>query len=124
MSYKKELSTECKTCGVKWKEDYSNKYPKRAVCHPCHKIEYAERKEAYKNNEFKRGLNKAEKYKPFKISNRKHIHKAINEQLKKLKDRSEIRQFLSKRFDELLEDKALWDYLNDTDVLDKFNKEK
>jgi recombinational DNA repair protein (RecF pathway) len=120
MAYKKELSTECKGCGVKWKEDYSNKYPKRAVCLECIKVEYEERKEQYKNNQFKRGLNRFEKHQPFKIENRKHIHKAVNLELRKLKDRTEIREFLRKRFDELLEDKALWDYLNDTDVENKY----
>ena len=119
MAYKKELSTHCVKCGVLWNEDMSNKYPKRAVCLPCHKIEYAERKEKYKSVEYKRGLNRHEKYKPYKIENRKHIHKAVNLELRGLKNRSEVREFLRKRFDELLEDKGLWDYINDTDILNK-----
>ena len=121
MSYKKELSTECKTCGVKWNKDYSNKYPKRAVCYECKQKEYEERKEQYNFNRFKRGMNRFEKHKPFKIENRKHIHKAVNEQIRPLKDRNEIREFIRKRFDELLEDKALWDYINDTDIENKYN---
>jgi len=121
MGYKKELSTECKTCGVKWNKDYSNKYPKRAVCYECKTKEYEERKEQYTFNRFKRGMNRFEKHKPFKIENRKHIHKEVNAQIRPLKDRNEIREFIRKRFDELLEDKALWDYINDTDIENKYN---
>lgn len=119
MGYRKELSVGCSKCGVLWNEDLSNKIPKRALCLACMKVEYEERKEKYKSVEYKRGENRHEKYKPFKIENRKHIHKEVNLKLKGLKDRSEIREFLRKRFDELLEDVALWDYINDTDIQNK-----
>lgn len=119
MSYKKDFSKSCKVCGIEWLEDWSNKYPKRALCRPCQKIEYEENKEKYKNAPYKRGLNRHEKYQPFKIENRKHIHKAVNLELRGLTDRKDVREFLRKRFDELLNDTALWDYINDTDILDK-----
>ena len=123
MAFKKEFSKCCSKCGVVWNEDLSNKYPKRALCRPCQKIEYEENKEKYKNAPYKRGTNRHEKYKPFKIENRKHIHKAVNLELRKLKDRNDVREFLRKRFDELLEDKALWAYLNDTDIENKYDNE-
>jgi len=119
MGYKKESSKCCVKCGIEWLADLSNKIKKRALCLECMKVEYEERKEQYNKNKFKRGQNRHDKYKPFKISNRKHIHKAVNLELRGLNDRTEIREFLRKRFDELLEDKALWNYINDTDIENK-----
>jgi hypothetical protein len=119
MAYKKELSKCCVKCGVEWLADFSNKTPKRALCLEC-KREYDKEYSAKDAKTRKRLYNRMEKGKAFKIENRKHIHKAVNLELRKLKDRTEIREFLRKRFDELLEDKALWDYINDTDVLNKF----
>jgi hypothetical protein len=120
VAYKKELSKCCSKCGVEWLADFSNKIKKRALCLECMKVEHKERKEQYKHTIVRRGQNRHEKYKPFKIENRKHIHKAVNLELKKLKDRTEIREFLRKRFDELLADTALWDYLNDTDIQNEY----
>jgi hypothetical protein len=119
MGYRKEISVGCSKCGVLWNEDFSNKTPKRALCKVCMKVEYEERKEKYNKAKFKRGENRHQKYKPFKIENRKHIHKAVNLELRALKDRTQIREFLRKRFDELLKDTALWDYINDTDIQNK-----
>lgn len=120
MAYKKEFSTNCKMCGVEWNDDFSNKKPLRAVCLECYKKEYEERKEKYKSIEYKKGENRHDKYRPFKIENRKHIYKELNLKLKGLKKREEVREFLKNRFDELLEDKALWDYINDTDIENKY----
>jgi hypothetical protein len=120
VAFKKEQSKCCAKCGVEWLTDLSNKVQRRALCLECIQIEYKERKAEYKANKFKRGNNRLDKYQAYKIENRKHIHKAVNLELRKLKDRTEIREFLRKRFDELLEDKGLWDYLNDTDVENKY----
>jgi hypothetical protein len=40
-----------------------------------------------------------------------------------MKQREEWLAFIKQRMDEILEDKVLMDYINDTDVLDKFNTE-
>ena len=106
MRAKKEFSKCCRMCGEEWKEDFSNKYPKKAVCYPCHKIEYDKAKakhlEKYKDNP-----NRFDLLKPYKIENRRHIHREVNQKIKPLKDREEIKEFIRKRFDELLLDTAL-----------------
>ena len=119
MGYRKESSKFCVKCRIEWAPDLSNKQPNRALCKECMKVEYEERKDKYNKAKFKRGENRHEKYKPFKIENRKHIHKAVNLELRALKDRTEIREFLRIRFDELLKDTALWNYINDTDIQNK-----
>lgn len=119
MAYKKELSKQCGKCGVEWNEDLSNKQPKRALCKECFIIESEERKEILKNIVYKRGENRMQKYRQFKISNRSHIYSDVNKRLKPLKRLEDIREFMRIRFDELLEDTALWDYINDTDIENK-----
>ena len=122
MAYKKELSKQCGKCGVEWLKDLSNKQPKRALCKACFMIEAEERKESIKKIDYGRGENRMEKYRQFKISNRSHIYSDVNKRLKPLKRLEDIREFMRIRFDELLEDIALWDYINDTDIENKKTK--
>jgi hypothetical protein len=119
MGYKKELSKCCGKCGVEWLKDLSNKQPKRALCLQCFIIESEERKENIKKIDYGRGENRMEKYRQFKISNRSHIYKEVNKRLKPLKRLEDIREFMRIRFDELLAETALWDYINDTDIENK-----
>lgn len=123
MSYKKELSKCCVKCGVEWLEDFSNKTPKRALCLECKRVydkEYSIRSNANK----KRLYNRTQKGKSFKVENRKTIWKEVNNEIKSLKTRQEWLPFIQNKMIEILNNKELMDYLNDTDILDKFNKEK
>jgi hypothetical protein len=102
----KQQSTHCKECGVEFNK--TNKYPKRALCLDCQKIEYKKSKERMKAKR----INFHDLYAEIKIEKRKHIHAEINEQLKNTKTTEERREFLSNRFEEIQNDKLLWNYLN------------
>ena len=110
MKYKKEFSKQCTKCGLEWDENFSNKYPKRALCYPCHKEEYKLIKERYdlKNN----GLSKSDLLQPYKVTNRKEVWREVNKELKKLKKLEDIHNFIVKRADEVFADEKLMAYIN------------
>lgn len=121
MAYKKELSKCCVKCGVEWLADFSNKTPKRALCFECKSVydkEYSIRSNANK----KRLYNRTKKGKSFKVENRKTIWKEVNNEIKSLKTRQEWLPFIQNKMIEILNNKELMDYINDTDVLNKFEK--
>jgi hypothetical protein len=63
--------------------------------------------------------NRTELYKNYKVENRTEFWKAINKEIKPLKDREQIRAFISKQMDRILEDKTLMDYINLTEIVEK-----
>jgi hypothetical protein len=122
MSYKKELSKCCANCGVEWLPDLSNKAVKRALCKEC-KLEYD--REYRDKNPIKRRLNnRLEKKGPYKMANRTKFWQSLSRQLKGMKKREEWVAFIQNRMDEILNDKVLMDYINDTDVLNKYDTEQ
>jgi hypothetical protein len=122
----KQISKCCSKCGVEWDETLSNKIPKRAVCIPCYQEEGIERRvaKAKWDKEHRFGKNRVEKYKDYKVQNRQPFWKAINKEIKPLKDRVEIRAFISKQMDRIIADQQLMDYINDTDLIEKNNDNK
>jgi hypothetical protein len=118
MSYKKEPSKCCVKCGVEWLSDLSNKVPKRALCFGCKKEYDAEWKQ--KNPTKKRLYNRHEKKSAYTFKNRTAYWQSLRKELKSMKKREEWVVFIKNRMDEILNDKALMDYINDTDVLNKF----
>lgn len=125
MAIKKELSKSCTDCGVLWLKDLSNKKSKRALCKECYSIELKKTCKAQKDKraEIGAGLKRTELYKNYKVENRTEFWKAINKQIKPLKDRTEIRAFISKQMDRILADETLMDYINLTEIVEK-NKTK
>lgn len=123
----KQISKCCAKCGVVWDETLSNKQHKRAVCISCYQEEGVERRvaKAKWDKEHKFGKNRNEKYKDYKFANRQPFWTAINKEIRKLKDRGEIRAFISKQMDRIIADKQLMDYINDTDLVERnTNKNK
>lgn len=119
MGYKKEKSTNCSECGVEWELDYSNKHNKRALCISCHKKEAKVYREKYKKDgKGKKVYRSLEHYQPFKLSNRIGIWREVAKRGKALKTIEEIREFTKKRFDEILEDIELMNYINNTNIPD------
>ncbi len=124
MAYKKEPSKCCVRCKVEWLSDFSNKVPKRALCFGCKREYDAEWKQKNPDSGKKRMHNRLEKKSPYTFKNRTEYWQGLRKELKGMKKREEWLEFIKNRMDEILNDKVLMDYINDTDVLDKFNTEK
>ncbi len=124
MVIKKELSKCCTKCGVEWLEDFSNKQPKRALCIECFLKEGIKNRKATSlyNKEHRIGLHRMEKYEDYKMSRRYPFWKEINKEIKSLTKREDIRAFISKQMDRILEDQQLMDYINDTNLIERKNK--
>ena len=113
----KKLSTNCSRCGVEWLADMSNKVIKRAVCYPCLKVEYEERKEAeQKKVRINREVTLVEKKKPYTFKNRKPFWDEVRTNLKGMKTRAEWLPYIRLQMDRILNDTQLMDYLNDTEI--------
>jgi hypothetical protein len=114
MAFKKELSKSCRKCGVQWLTDLSNKQPRRALCKGCYYIELEDRSREEREKRAESGalVNRVQLYKDYKFENRKPFWAQINKELKPLKDRSEIRAFIGKQMDRILEDRKLMEYIN------------
>jgi len=122
---KKELSKECRTCGVVFDEQHP-KQPKRAMCIPCYKIEV---KRVSKVQVDKRAIvgaaiKRIALYRDYKMVNRKGYWKEINKQIKPLTDIVEIRAFISKQMDRILGDENLMKYINTISVAEQRKLEK
>ena len=118
MAIKKELSKSCGNCGVVWLSDLSNKQPRRALCKGCYQSELdnRSREQREKRNEIGAALNRVQLYRDYKFENRKPFWADINKQIKPLKDRKEIRAFISKQMDRILGDSKLMEYINLTSI--------
>jgi len=112
MLKKKEFSKQCKGCGVEWLTGFTNKQKGRALCLECYSVDYlAYKRKQYEENSVK-GDRRIDKMQPFKQSNREAHWRNVNKQLKSLKDKKEIREFISKQADIVFADKALMEYIN------------
>jgi hypothetical protein len=113
----RQFSDACRVCGQKWLTDMSNKYPKRALCFECKKEEnneYLEKtRQKYKENNM---VTTKEKKKPYTFNNRKGFWKSISTQLRFMNRREEWLPFIQNRMEEILNDKQLMDYINDTET--------
>lgn len=111
MGYKKESSKCCKKCSVEWLPDMSNKYPKRALCRECNKIEYQRVKAEWNAKQVPK-KSKLELLQPYKASNRTKHWRAINSQLKPLTKIDDIHNFIVQQADKVFGDKALMEYIS------------
>ena len=111
----RQFSTHCGECGVEFNE--SNKAPKRALCIVCKReedIRVQERaKQKYRDNKV---VTLQEKKQPYTFRNRKPFWQDIARQLKGMKKREEWLPFIQNRMQEILNDKQLMDYINDTET--------
>jgi hypothetical protein len=114
MAIKKELSKKCGNCGVEWLSDLSNKKEGRALCNECYTIESQKHSKEQRERRAEIGLalNRMELYRDYKFENRKPFWAEINKELKPMKDRVQIRAFISKQMDRILEDRKLMEYIN------------
>jgi hypothetical protein len=125
MAIKKELSKKCGNCGILWLSDLSNKKKGRALCLKCYNIEAERlsREQRERRAEVGAALNRVELYRDYKIENRNPFWRDINKQIKGLKDRNEIRAFISKQMDRILEDSQLMDYIRLISIADQRKNE-
>lgn len=117
-STRKQMSKCCIKCGIEWLPDLSNKAPKRALCVGCIEewqkdwwVEYNKRNPMVKIN-----TGRLQKYNQFKIENRKPHWKKINDELKKMQSRDEWLPYIQLQMENILNNKELMNYINDTDV--------
>jgi hypothetical protein len=61
-----------------------------------------------------------EKKSSYTFKNRNPFWQTLRSKLKGMKQREEWLVFIKNRMDEILNDKVLMDYINDTDVLNKY----
>lgn len=114
MAIKKELSKSCTHCGVVFDEKLTNKQPRRALCVACYRVELQRISKGQKDKRAVVGaaIKRIEAYKDYKLENREGFWRAINKEIRPLTNRDEIRAFISKQMDRILEDKALMHYIN------------
>jgi uncharacterized Zn finger protein (UPF0148 family) len=114
MGIKKELSKKCGNCGVEWLSDLSNKKEGRALCNECYTIESQKHSKEQRERRAAIGAleNRIELYKDYKFENRKEFWREINKELKSLTKREDIRAFISKQMDRILNDRKLMEYIN------------
>jgi len=121
MPFKKELSKECRKCGVVFDETLSNKRKGRAMCIPCYKIEVKRISKVQVDARAVVGatLKRIALYRDYKLVNRKEYWREINKQIKPLTDMVEIREFISKQMDRILGDDNLMQYINAISVAEQ-----
>jgi hypothetical protein len=124
MAIKKELSKSCRACGLVFDSTLSNKQPKRALCKGCYQIEFKKMCKAQKDKRAEIGavVNRVAIYKDYKLENRKAFWASINKEIKSLKNRDEIRAFISKQMDRILADDNLMKYLNSVTMAEQRNE--
>ena len=110
----KEISKCCGNCGVEWLSDLSNKQKGRALCLECYTIESQKHSKEQRERRAEIGLalNRMELYRDYKFENRKEFWREINKELKSLTKREDIRAFISKQMDRILNDRKLMEYIN------------
>jgi len=124
MAIKKELSKFCRACGLVFDSTLSNKQPKRALCKECYQIEFKKMCKAQKDKRAEIGavVNRVAIYNDYKLENRKAFWASINKEIKLLKNRDEIREFISKQMDRILADDNLMKYLNSVTMAEQRNE--
>jgi hypothetical protein len=121
----RQLSTQCGECGVKWNEDLSNKQQKRALCKGCYQTELDNRNRGFKEKRAEIGaaIKRIELYRDYKLKNRSGFWKEINKQIRPLSDRDEIKAFVSKQMDRILNDNQLMEYIRLISIADQRKNE-
>jgi hypothetical protein len=124
MAIKKELSKSCRACGLVFDSTLSNKQPKRALCKGCYQTELENRckRDRQQRAEIGAVVNRVAIYKDYKLENRKAFWASINKEIKLLKNRDEIREFISKQMDRILADDNLMKYLNSVTMAEQRNE--
>jgi len=117
----RKMSTHCGKCKIAFDETLSNKAPKRALCLECFEADSFNRnKEKRKYDRDNRvNMDRIEKYKNYKVSVRAPFWKQINNEIKPLSKREEIKAFIAKQMDRILADQQLMDYINDTNIIER-----
>jgi len=126
MAIKKELSKACRHCGVVFDSTLSNKKKGRALCKECYIIEVqrTSKEQRERRAEVGAALNRINLYRDYKIENRAGFWRAINKELKGLTKREDIRAFISKQMDRILEDTQLMDYIRLMSMAEQRKNEK
>jgi hypothetical protein len=106
MAIWKKEATECKKCGVELTKE--NKKPKRAICLDCYSIESKENNKKERENR----PDYYEIYSDLTVPNRRHIHIQVNNRLKQCVTKEQRKEFFEERFNEIKNDKLLWQYIN------------
>ena len=126
MAIKKELSKKCGNCGVVFNSDLSNKKKGRALCLECAIIDAQRISKEQRERRAVVGaaIKRIELYRDYKVENRAHFWRDINKQIKGLTKREDVRAFISKQMDRILEDTQLMDYIRLISIADQRKKEK
>ena len=121
----RQLSKQCGECGVPFDETLSNKQAKRALCKDCYQIELDNRNTLHKEKRAEIGakIKRIEAYRDYKLKNRNAFWKEINKELKPLTDRKDIRAFISKQMDRILNDNQLMEYIRLISIADQRKNE-
>ena len=121
----RQVSTQCGKCDVVFDLEHP-KQPKRALCIVCYQIELDNRNTLHKEKRAEVGaaLNRIQLYKDYKLQNRSPYWKEINKQIKGLTKREDIRAFISKQMDRILNDKQLMQYISLVSIAEQRKNEK
>jgi hypothetical protein len=76
-----------------------------------------------KRAEIGAAIKRIEAYRDYKLQNRSGFWREINKELKPLSDRKEIRAFISKQMDRILNDNQLMEYIRLISIADQRKNE-
>ena len=117
----KQFSKCCAQCGVEWLPDMSNKKAKRALCIECYTQEVKHRTIEQREWREENLITQVQKKRPYTFKNRKPFWQSIANELRGMKSREEWLPFIQNRMNEILNDKQLMDYINETQIADYGN---
>jgi predicted nucleic acid-binding Zn-ribbon protein len=123
----RQTATKCGNCGLVFDDTLSNKQPGRALCKECYIVEVqrTSKEQRERRAVIAASSNRIELYRDYKMENREGFWKDINKQIRPLKDRTQIRAFISKQMDRILEDSKLMEYIKLTTITEESkNKQK
>jgi hypothetical protein len=115
----KKLSTHCNKCGVEWLPDLSNKKPKRSVCLECAR---KEQRDLQQKQRLPTELHRRNRFSEYTKQKRQPYYSKINKELLEIKDRNEWRKYFDTKFNEIINNKILWEYIR-TDWLEDTRKQ-
>jgi predicted nucleic acid-binding Zn-ribbon protein len=120
----RQLSTQCGKCGVVFDEQHP-KQPKRALCRECYigELQRISKEAKDKRAEIGATIKRIELYRDYKLQNRKGFWASINKEIRPLSDRGEIREFISKQMDRILEDDNLMKYISAMSIAEQRKNE-
>ena len=117
----KKVSTHCIECGVEWLPDLSNKQSRRAICIPCFKKESRESQQVYR---VPIEMHRRNRFAEFKQQNRRKHWEKLSKELSNIKDRDEWRELFNIRFNEILSNDLLWEYIRTDHITNEQNRRK